>query len=106
MSFKQKSAHPFPTPLYLHMYVCVYGLQDVPLQCSGDVDFQTSTNTLEAYWRVPEELVAFTPDVNWAIEVVDNTGGMYSFLYFIFSTLSVVKVLCWAYMYSDISGNI
>ncbi|KAL5007590.1 hypothetical protein ScPMuIL_016396 [Solemya velum] len=48
--------------------------KDVPLQCSGDLDFQTSTNTLEAYWRVPEELVAFTPDVNWAIEMVDNTG--------------------------------
>lgn len=45
------------------------------MNCTEDVDFQSSTDTLSAYWDISEEYLTFTPDVYFSIEKKSLNGG-------------------------------
>nr|XP_034332757.1 uncharacterized protein LOC105327902 isoform X2 [Crassostrea gigas] len=46
--------------------------------CTIDADFQSSTDTLSAYWKIPDELLPFTPDVYFSIEKKSLYGDNWS----------------------------
>ncbi|XP_061176007.1 uncharacterized protein LOC133184958 [Saccostrea echinata] len=41
---------------------------DIITNCSNKTDFQSSTDTLNAYWKISEETLPFTPDMYYSIE--------------------------------------
>lgn len=50
-------------------------LKNASKNCTIDADFQSSTDTLSAYWKIPDELLPFTPDVYFSIEKKSLYGG-------------------------------
>ncbi|XP_052707847.1 uncharacterized protein LOC128183063 isoform X2 [Crassostrea angulata] len=51
---------------------------NIQRNCTTDVDFQTSTDTLSAYWEIPVELLPFTPDVYFSVEKKSFYGDDWS----------------------------
>lgn len=49
------------------------------MQCAVDVDFQSSTNSLRAYWEVPLPIAYYTPDVHFSVEERSPVGSMHLF---------------------------
>ncbi|CAC5386466.1 unnamed protein product [Mytilus coruscus] len=49
-------------------------MEDHRLYCSDDVDIQMSTNSLKAYWTVPDNVKNYTPDAYIAIEKTSGVG--------------------------------
>lgn len=45
------------------------------MNCSIDAEFQSSTDTLSAFWKIPDELLPFAPDVYFSIEKKSLYGG-------------------------------
>ena len=54
----------------------LFSMQDIRRNCSMDVDFQSSTDSLSGYWIVPKDLLVFTPDMYFAIEHKSLYVGM------------------------------
>ncbi|CAC5386461.1 unnamed protein product [Mytilus coruscus] len=53
-------------------------MEDHRLYCSDDVDIQMSTNSLKAYWTVPDNVKNYTPDAYIAIEKRSSVGNQWS----------------------------
>ncbi|CAG2233138.1 unnamed protein product [Mytilus edulis] len=53
-------------------------MEDHRLSCSDDVDIQMSTNSLKAYWTVPDNIKNYTPDAYIAIEKRSGVGNQWS----------------------------
>ncbi|XP_061177042.1 uncharacterized protein LOC133185758 [Saccostrea echinata] len=41
---------------------------DISVNCTNETDFQSSTDTLNAYWTISEETLFFAPDMYYSIE--------------------------------------
>ena len=54
----------------------LFSMQNVRRNCSMDVEFQSSTDSLSGYWTIPKDLLLFTPDMYFAIEHKSLYGGM------------------------------
>nr|XP_034301655.1 uncharacterized protein LOC105322112 [Crassostrea gigas] len=52
--------------------------EDNRMQCAVDVDFQSSTNSLRAYWEVPLPIAHYTPDVHFSIEEKSPVGNVWA----------------------------
>jgi len=44
--------------------------------CSDDVDYQSSTNALEAHWIIPTHMRDYIQDAFWAVEQRAPVAGI------------------------------
>jgi len=44
--------------------------------CLDDVEFQSSTNALEAHWTLPTNMTAYLQDAFWAVEQRAPVAGL------------------------------
>ncbi|XP_062569401.1 uncharacterized protein LOC134231455, partial [Saccostrea cucullata] len=52
--------------------------EDNRLRCAEDMDYQSSTNSLEAYWEVPNTVSHYSPDAHFSIEEKSHIGAVWS----------------------------
>ena len=45
--------------------------------CEEDIDIQASTNSLKAYWTIPNNMKHYTRDVHFAIEEKEVIGNKF-----------------------------
>ena len=53
-------------------------MEDFHLPCVDDVDYQSSTNVLQAYWDIPDSSKHYIQDVHWAVEIRAPMAGRHS----------------------------
>ncbi|XP_061176006.1 uncharacterized protein LOC133184957 [Saccostrea echinata] len=51
---------------------------DISVNCTNETDFQSSTDTLHAYWTISEETLFFAPDMYYSIERKSPYGDDWS----------------------------
>ncbi|XP_061193435.1 uncharacterized protein LOC133201664 [Saccostrea echinata] len=51
-----------------HNFTLAHHDWDIIEACKGDIDYQSSKDSISGYWSIPKDIIAFTPDMYFSIE--------------------------------------